>query len=113
MSTMTEFSGSVPHNYDHYLGPLFFEPYALDLFERLKGRSFDRVLELASGTGRVTRHLAELVKEGGQLYATDLNPDMLQLAQQKVKASNISWQVVDAHLIPYENNFFDIVVCQF
>lgn len=113
MSSLTEFAGSVPHNYDRFLGPLFFEPYALDLFERLKGKSYQRILELASGTGRLTRHLAELVKEEGQLFATDLNPDMLKLAKHTLPHSQITWQVVDAHEIPYDSDFFDVVVCQF
>jgi ubiquinone/menaquinone biosynthesis C-methylase UbiE len=113
MSSLTEFAGSVPHNYDQYLGPLFFEPYALDIFERLKGKRYQRILELASGTGRLTRHLAELVKEEGQLFATDLNPDMLKLAKHTLINNQITWQVVDAHEIPYDSDFFDVVVCQF
>jgi ubiquinone/menaquinone biosynthesis C-methylase UbiE len=113
MSSITEFAGSVPDNYDQFLGPLFFEPFALDLFERLKEKRYDRILELASGTGRVTRHLAELVAKGGQLYATDLNPDMLQVALKKLEDKPITWQVVDAHEIPFEEGFFDVVVCQF
>ena len=112
MSSLTEFVGSVPHNYDQYLGPLFFEPYALDLFERLQGKSYQRILELDSGTGRVTRHLAELVKEEGQLFATDLNSDMLKQAKHALPHERITWQV-DAHEIPYETEFFDAVVCQF
>lgn len=113
MSSLTEFAGSIPLNYDQYLGPLFFEPYALDLAERLKGKKYQRILELASGTGRLTRYLVELTREEGQLYATDLNPDMLQIARQKTDDGRIHWDIVDAHAIPYENNFFDAVVCQF
>lgn len=113
MSSFTEFTGSIPATYDQYLGPLFFEPYALDLFERLKGKQYQRILELACGTGRVTRHLAELTREGGQLYATDLNPDMLQVAQQKADNGLIDWSVVNAQAIPFETAFFDLVVCQF
>lgn len=113
MSSATEFTGSVPYNYDQYLGPLLFEPYAMDLFERLQGKTYQRILELACGTGRVTRYLAELVKEQGQLFATDLNPDMLQVASQKADDGRIQWRVVNAHDIPYDSNFFDVVVCQF
>jgi SAM-dependent methyltransferase len=113
MSSFTEFTGSIPATYDQYLGPLFFEPYAQDLFERLKGKRYERILELACGTGRLTRHLAELVKEDGQLYATDLNPDMLQVAKQKADNGLIEWRVVNAETIPFETSFFDLVVCQF
>lgn len=113
MSSFTEFTGSVPFNYDQYLGPLFFEPYAADLAERLKGRTYRRVLELACGTGRLTRYLAELTRDEGQLYATDLNPDMLQMAKEKADNGLIQWSVVDAQDIPFEPGYFDLVVCQF
>lgn len=113
MSSLTEFAGSIPHNYDQYLGPLFFEPYAEDLYERLKGKRYQRVLELACGTGRLTRFLAELTREEGQLYATDLNPDMLQVAKEKTDNGLIRWGVVNAQELPYEAGFFDLVVCQF
>jgi ubiquinone/menaquinone biosynthesis C-methylase UbiE len=113
MSSLTEFTGSIPALYDQNLGPLLFEPYALDLYERLKGKKYNRILELACGTGRVTRHLAELTKDEGELYATDLNPDMLQVAQQKTDNGLIHWSVVNAEDIPFEAGFFDLVVCQF
>ena len=113
MSSITEFAGSVPRNYDQYLGPLFFEPYAQDISDRLKGKQYKRILELACGTGRVTKYLISLLKEDGLLYATDLNPEMLLVAQQKVQDARIQWQTVDAHHIPYDADFFDLVVCQF
>lgn len=69
MSSLTGFTGSIPETYDQYLGPLFFEPYAQDLYDRLEGKTYQRILELACGTGRVTRHLADLTREEGQLYA--------------------------------------------
>lgn len=113
MSSLTEFAGSVPQNYDQHLGPFFFEPYAADLADRLKGKTYLRILELACGTGRLTRYLAELTREEGALYATDLNPDMLQLAKEKADNGLIQWSIVDAQAIPYETDFFDLVVCQF
>ena len=61
MSSVAAFAGSVPANYERYLGPILFEPYALDLKDRLKGEQLKDVLELACGTGRVTKHLVELI----------------------------------------------------
>jgi ubiquinone/menaquinone biosynthesis C-methylase UbiE len=112
MTDDISFSGSVPSNYDKYLGPLLFEPYALDLFERLKNEKINNLLELACGTGRLTNHLAKLIPSGGQLVATDINPDMIEVAKGKVPG-HIKWEVVDAHTLPYEKNSFDHVVCQF
>ncbi len=53
------FTGSVPENYDRYLGPVLFEPYARDLAGRVDVGEGARVLELACGTGILTRRLRE------------------------------------------------------
>jgi ubiquinone/menaquinone biosynthesis C-methylase UbiE len=113
MASITAFAGSIPANYDQYLGPLLFEPYALDIVERLQNDKLQNVLELACGTGRVTKHLASLIIENGQLLATDLNPDMLAFAQAKVDDERIKWQVADAQSLPFGDESFDHIICQF
>jgi ubiquinone/menaquinone biosynthesis C-methylase UbiE len=113
MASVPVFKGSVPANYDHYLGPLFFEPYAVDLVKRWQTLKMHKVLELACGTGRLTRHLLQLLDLDGALYATDLNEDMLTVAREKIQDSRLHWQVVDAQELPFEDNSFDLVVCQF
>ena len=52
------FVGSIPKLYETHLVPMIFEPYAADLVNRLASRSPARVLEIAAGTGVVTRKLA-------------------------------------------------------
>ena len=113
MSSLTAFAGSVPANYDKYLGPLLFEPYALDLVERLKNDNMKKVLEIACGTGRVTRHLLTLIPDGGILVSTDLNPDMIAEAMTHVKNEKLQWQQADALQLPFEAGSFDHVICQF
>ncbi|ANE52559.1 class I SAM-dependent methyltransferase [Flavisolibacter tropicus] len=105
--------GSVPANYDHYLGPLFFEPYALDFVKRWQTLKMHTLLELACGTGRLTRHLLQLLDTDGALYATDLKEEMLAVAKEKIQDNRLHWQVTDAQVLPYEDNTFDLVVCQF
>ena len=109
----TVFAGSIPENYDRYLGPLLFEPYAMDLIHRIKNRNIASVLELACGTGRVTSLLRQSLSEKTQITATDLNPEMLQVAQKKVSAKNVTWATVDMQNIPFPDAHFDLVVCQF
>jgi hypothetical protein len=60
MSDMNRsFSGSMPEFYDRFLVPVMFEPFARDLAVRLKGMESGQLLELAAGTGVVTRALAQ------------------------------------------------------
>lgn len=113
MASITAFQGSVPANYDHYLGPLLFEPYAVDLVQRWQTLRVNKVLELACGTGRLTRHLLDILDTDGVLFATDLNEEMLAVAKEKIQDARLYWQVVDAQEIPYDNESFDLVVCQF
>ncbi|MGB8326390.1 MAG: hypothetical protein WCE48_02295 [Steroidobacteraceae bacterium] len=68
------FSGSIAKFYETYLVPLIFEPYAADLATRLASRPFTRVLEIAAGTGVVTRALASVIPEGVSIVATALEP---------------------------------------
>lgn len=108
------FSGSIPANYDRYLGPVLFEPYARDLVERLKPRKPRNVLEIACGTGIVTRQLRDELRPDVYIVATDLNPPMIEFARAKFSGdANIEWQEADATTLPFGNESFDAVVCQF
>ena len=106
------FSGNIPAIYDRYLGPYIFEPYAIDIAGRIKTPVKD-VLEIAAGTGRVTRHIADRIGTNSRLIATDLNPDMLAIARERVSAANIEWLTANAQELPFPDNSFDCVICQF
>lgn len=108
-----EFSGSIPGHYDEFLGPMFFEPYAIEVSKRIDPSSVHFALELACGTGRVTRHLRNVVPSNATLVASDISPDMLAVAKEKFKALNIKWQITDAQDLPFDDNSIDLVVCCF
>ena len=112
MPSAVAFAGSVPAMYDQYLGPFLFEPYAKDLVQRLP-TGLHKVLEIACGTGRVTKHLVTNLAADEQLTATDLNPDMVAVAKQKVTDSRVIWSVADALQLPFNDEAFDAVICQF
>ena len=107
------FSGEGAINYDRYLGPLLFEPYALDLASKIDTSGVTSVLEIACGTGRVTRHLRHVFNKDTRLVATDFNADMLQVAKNKLEDLSIDFQVEDAQNLSFPENSFDLVVCQF
>ena len=112
MEKTAAFEGSIPANYEKYLGPFLFEPYALDLVSRLQDKKYPDILEIACGTGRVTKHLTESVKYD-TLTATDLNPDMISIAKEKVQDKSIKWLPADALDLPFDDNTFDLVLMQF
>jgi SAM-dependent methyltransferase len=107
------FVGSIPKIYDTYLVPLIFEPYAADLANRLRSRPIARVLEIAAGTGVVTRALASALPESVAIVATDLNQAMVDHAAAMGTKRAVEWRQADAMHLPFENGTFDAVVCQF
>ena len=116
MSTLQSdknFGSSVAKFYDEYFVPLIFEPYAEDIARRLATRKITRVLEIAAGTGVVTRRLASLLPEDVSIFATDLNQPMLDLAAELGTARPVVWRQADAMQLPFEDGSFDAVVCQF
>src|SRR2546423_8665971 len=85
------FAGSIPEFYETYLVPLIFEPYAADLAARLALNSLTRVLEIAAGTGVVTRALASTLPETVSIVATDLNQPMLDHASALGTKRPVQW----------------------
>lgn len=107
------FTGSIPQLYDEYMVPLIFEPYAADLAERVVAREPSRVLEIAAGTGVVTRRLAAAISPDVQIVATDLNQAMLDRAIEVGTCRAVEWRQADAMQLPFPDEGFDVVVCQF
>ena len=108
------FAGSIPEFYERYLVPLIFEPYALDLAQRLEKGGAECVLEIAAGTGVVTRALAARLGPNARITATDLSEPMLNHAKTKLsRDARVCWQQADAQALPFEDRSFDVVVCQF
>ncbi|HVX71009.1 MAG TPA: methyltransferase domain-containing protein [Mycobacteriales bacterium] len=106
----TRWSADMPDAYDRLLAPAIFEPYARDLAHRVAASSPARLVEIAAGTGIVTRALLD-VPGVVDVVATDLNPAMVELGRQRVPRA--SWEVADALTLPFEDCEFDAVVCQF
>jgi SAM-dependent methyltransferase len=107
------FIGSLPKVYQTHLVPLIFEPYATDLVNRLAERSVRRVLEIAAGTGVVTRTLTSVLPEDVSIVASDLNQAMLDQAAAVGTPRPVEWRQADAMRLPFEDGAFDAVVCQF
>ncbi len=108
------FAGSIPENYDRYMVPLIFEPFASDLAQRATSLSPSTVLETAAGTGVVTRALAPKLSPGASYVVTDLNQPMIDYAASRQGPDRrIKWRQADALALPFEDSSFDLVCCQF
>ena len=105
------FTGSVAQLYERLMVPLIFAPFADDLATRVARAAQQGVLELAAGTGVVTRRLAARLT--GDLVATDLNTTMLDEAARLGTARPVAWRQADAMALPFGAAEFDAVVCQF
>jgi ubiquinone/menaquinone biosynthesis C-methylase UbiE len=94
------------------MGPLLFEPYAKLVAERCAVLQPQRILETAAGTGIVTRAVHGAVPRA-QIVATDINPAMLEHARHALTSEQVSFQLADAHHLPFAEGSFDLVLCQF
>jgi len=110
----TAFIGSIPEYYDQYFGPIIFEEYAQDMARRVSVPDGGTVLEIAAGTGIVTRHLRNAMPQAVKVIATDLNESMLEYAQRKFNGhENIKFEPANAVNLSYPPGYFDAVVSQF
>jgi len=106
------FTGSVPEKYERLMVPLIFRPYAEELARRARALQQRRVLETAAGTGALTRALHEALPDA-EIVATDLNQPMLDVNAQHVRSDRVRFVEADAQQLPFEDESFDLVVCQF
>lgn len=107
------FAGSIPEIYDEYLVPLIFESYANDLVARLQHLAAGRVLELACGTGVVTRAMASRLPDSIEIVSSDLNRAMIDRASSVGTSRSVTWRQADALELPFADGSFDAVACQF
>jgi len=107
------FKATYAELYDRHLVPMLFAPYAALLARRAKDLVPRDVLEIAAGTGVVTRELARALPAGVTITATDLNQPMIDVARTKPEMANVAWRQADALRLPFPDNSFDVIVCQF
>ncbi|WP_170571509.1 class I SAM-dependent methyltransferase [Ruegeria atlantica] len=113
-SNSASFVGDIPSHYDQGLGPNIFTDYAEKLADLCSSIPSERVLELAAGTGIVSRRLRDRLHPDSALVVTDLNAPMLEIAKGKFSEDeNVEFSTADAMELPFEDDSFDLMVCQF
>jgi len=112
MAAGEAFRHSTPELYDRYMSPLFFEPCAKLVADLAVAFQPERVLETAAGTGIVTRAVHGALPSAS-IVATDVNEAMLAVAAQRLSSDLVSFQLANAQALPFDDESFDLVVCQF
>lgn len=111
---MAGYVDGVPTAYDRDLGHVLFEQYASDIARRTTEKSVRDVLEVAAGTGIVTRQLRNVLPGDTQLTAIDISDSMLDVARTKfLPDEQVTFQIADATELPFGSAAFDAVICQF
>jgi ubiquinone/menaquinone biosynthesis C-methylase UbiE len=101
-------------SYENYMVPALFAPWASRLVQSANLHPGQRVLDLACGTGIVARRAASLLKGSGSVTGLDLNPNMLAVAREAGREQlTINWREGRAEQLPFPDNSFDLVLCQF
>ena len=108
-----ELTGDLAENYERYFVPAIFRPWASDLLDLAAPRLGERVLDVACGTGIVSRLAAECVGAAGTVVGLDINPAMLDVASsESTTGAVIDWRQASVDAIPFPDGAFDLVFCQ-
>jgi ubiquinone/menaquinone biosynthesis C-methylase UbiE len=109
-----QLTGRGPDSYERYQVPSVFEPLARMFLQRVELRAGQRVLDVACGTGIITRLAAPILGPSGSIAGIDLNEQMLDLARARAPTGGaaIEWRQGDAAALPYDSDEFDVVLCQ-
>ncbi len=107
-----QIAGSSAQKYERYVAS-WFASWASDLVERADLQPGWQLLEVACGTGIVTRAAGPLIGPTGTIVASDLNEDMLSEARRhSVAGAQVQWRRADAADLPFGNEAFDALLCQ-
>lgn len=114
LNVAAKFGATMPEFYDKCMGPAWFEPFGADLVARMPANLPGDVLEIASGTGIVTKQLRDRLDPARRVVASDISKPMLEYAHNKlVEYTGIEWREADATSLPFSDGEFDAVVCAF
>jgi ubiquinone/menaquinone biosynthesis C-methylase UbiE len=107
-------SGNAAEVYERQLVPVMLAPWAPKLIDLAEVQPGMHVLDVACGTGVVTRLAAERVGSTGRVVGLDINTAMLSVARQlgPIGGATVEWLEASALEIPLPDSSFDVVFCQ-
>jgi len=105
-----QLSGDGPDAYEKYIVPAYTGAWAKEIVNRACLREGEKVLDVACGTGLVARTASKKQNNTDLIYGVDVNEVMINKAQEIEK--NINWDQRDVIDMPFEDNYFDVILCQ-
>lgn len=97
--------------YEEFYIPAIFQEWVERVSNAAKIEPGQHVLDIACGTGVLSRGIAERVQPDGSVIGLDLNEGMLDVAKRK--SPEIEWHLGSAESLPFANESFDAVASQF
>lgn len=97
--------------YEEIFVPALFKHWPVHVIKAAGVGRGDRTLDIACGTGVLTRELPAIVGETPPPVGLDISPGMLEVAHRLHPA--IEWRQGDAGALPFEDRSFDRVLCQY
>lgn len=116
MNSLNQYAlgGSAAEMYERNMVPAIFEPFATDLLGHANLTQGEKVLDVACGTGVVSRLAWPYIAPSGRIVGLDVNAGMLEVARDASRdlAANIEWTEGNVSEMPVSDREFDIVICQ-
>lgn len=97
--------------YEALMGPALFAEWAAKVADAARIAPGDRVLDVACGTGILTREASTRAGTAGLVAGLDPGPGMLAVARRIAPA--VTWREGVAEALPFSDDSFDVVVSQF
>src|SRR5215470_1658112 len=114
--TLTQFQlqGDAAERYERWAVPFVVGPWVPTLLDLAEIREGERVLDIACGTGVVSRLAARRVAPDGTVTGLDLNESMLAVARRLPlpPGLTIDWRQGSALALPFVDGAFDVAFCQ-
>ncbi len=109
-----QLQGNAAERYERWVVPFVSGPWVAPLLDLVELRAGERVLDVACGTGVVSRLAARRVAPSGTVTGVDLNEGMLSVAGRLPlpPGLKIDWRQGSALALPFADRAFDVVVCQ-